>query len=125
MPVRSPSVSRPQQICAFRHERGVTRRRLSATYALSLVVAAEIGCGIVLALLDDRAADRAGLGEHVRTASSPSPQRIARWSASRSSVKRCSISSTASLLARNTSRHMVGVGRGDAREIAEAAGRDI
>ena len=39
---------------------------------------------------------------------SPSPRRIARVSAERSSLKRPSISSTASLLARNTSRHMVG-----------------
>jgi hypothetical protein len=39
---------------------------------------------------------------------SPSPQRIARWSATRSSVKRPIISITASRLLRNTSRHMVG-----------------
>ena len=40
--------------------------------------------------------------------SSPLPQRIARWSAVRSSEKRWSMSSTASLFARNTSRHIVG-----------------
>src|ERR1019366_6665301 len=45
---------------------------------------------------------------------SPSPLRIALVSAEMSSLKRPSISSTASLLARNTSRHMVG---------SEAAGR--
>src|SRR4051794_5404754 len=39
---------------------------------------------------------------------SPSPQRIARWSADRSSEKRPRVSSTASLLLRKTSRHMVG-----------------
>src|ERR1043166_7544251 len=39
---------------------------------------------------------------------SPSPQRIARASAETSSLKRPSISKTASLLCRNTSRHMVG-----------------
>ena len=39
---------------------------------------------------------------------SPSPLRIALVSAETSSLKRPSISSTASLLARNTSRHMVG-----------------
>src|SRR3981081_954032 len=39
---------------------------------------------------------------------SPSPRRIARVSVERSSLKRPSISSTASLLARKTSRHMVG-----------------
>ena len=39
---------------------------------------------------------------------SPSPRRMARVSLERSSLKVPSISSTASLLARNTSRHMVG-----------------
>src|SRR5438067_9284316 len=39
---------------------------------------------------------------------SPSPRRIARVSLERSSLKVPSISSTASLLARNTSRHMIG-----------------
>ena len=56
---------------------------------------------------------------------SPSPQRMARCSTERSSEKRPSISSTASLLLRNTSRHMVGIGRGDAGEIAKAAGREF
>src|SRR6516165_273288 len=39
---------------------------------------------------------------------SPSPRRIARVNVARSSLKRPSISSTASLFARKTSRHMVG-----------------
>ena len=39
---------------------------------------------------------------------SPSPTRMARCNAVRSSEKRCSISSTASLFDRNTSRHIVG-----------------
>ena len=68
---------------------------------------AEVGGGRVLARLDDAAADRARLGEQLESVS-PSPKRMARCSAVRSSVKRPSISSTASLLLRNTSRHMVG-----------------
>ena len=43
-----------------------------------------------------------------RNSVSPSPKRMARCSSARSSEKRPSISSTASLLLRNTSRHMVG-----------------
>src|SRR3546814_5482510 len=46
--------------------------------------------------------------ENRLNSASPSSQRIARCNAVISSVKRCSISSTASLLARKTSRHIVG-----------------
>jgi hypothetical protein len=71
------------------------------------VNAAEIGARIVLALLDDRAADRA-VWEKWSNSAAPSPTRIAFCSPIRSSVKRWSMSSTASRLFRNTSRHIVG-----------------
>ena len=58
----------------------------------------EVGGRVVLALLDNRAADGAGSGEQIEQG----PQRIARWSAVRSSEKRWSISSTASLFDRKT-----------------------
>src|SRR5713226_748956 len=53
-----------------------------------------------------------------------SPRRIARVSFERSSLKVPSISSTASLLARNTSRHH-GVGSRDAGEVAKTAGGEL
>jgi hypothetical protein len=59
-------------------------------------VSAEVGRGCILAGLDDAAPDAARLHEQ------------ARCKAVRSSLKRPSISSTASLLLRKTSRHMTG-----------------
>ena len=68
---------------------------------------AEIGCVDFLAGLDDRAAT-ARVRVNRSNSLSPSPQRIARCSEARSSENRASISRMASLLCRQTSRHMVG-----------------
>ena len=59
-------------------------------------LAAEIGPRIVLALVDDRAADRAGAGEQVEQVVAVAASGSPRCTARRSSRKRWSISSTAS-----------------------------
>ena len=75
--------------------------------AAGLVIPPEIGALVVLSLFDHLPPDRAGAGEQVEQGV-PSPERIARCRAVRSSEKRPSISSTAPRLVRNTSRHMTG-----------------
>ena len=102
--------------CALREvETRLPHQRAVAEYPKlamepSVVVAvgpAEIGGLGVLARLDDPAADGAGAGEQrfERRAVVPADHALERG---KSSEKRPSISSTASLLFRNTSRHMTG-----------------
>jgi len=67
----------------------------------------EVGAIIILPLFDDRATHRACAREQVeqRVAIAPADRALERV---RSSEKRWSISSTASLFDRNTSRHITG-----------------
>src|SRR5262245_47548943 len=85
---------------------GIRTRQRGRRILLALA-AAEVGLGGFLTDLDDRptiARVRVKGMERVF----PSPKRIARVRTERSSLKRPSISSTASLLCRKTSRHIVG-----------------